>query len=219
MIARHAEGPGAAPSRIPRWFLLLDGRVVALELFLTLVEGGDDRIDVVLAGAVLIEVVPNAAARAEREDPEQLAGAEEVALRGRVEVLHLMPQVQQRAAHGGVLREAAVLHRSHGLVEQPVRDGCRGPDVVIAEPSDIAEPVSERLTVDVERHGGVEVSRHHLVELRAVRVRERDRPGRIIRRDRRHRGRGLEYERRRGRGRIRCLALRARPRLGGRQFE
>ena len=40
----------------------IDG-VVALELVLALVEGGDDRIDVVLAGAVLVEVVAHPAAR------------------------------------------------------------------------------------------------------------------------------------------------------------
>ena len=60
--------------------LLLDRRVVVLELVLPVIERGDDGVELVLARTVLVEVVAQLVARTERQQAEELVGAEHVAL-------------------------------------------------------------------------------------------------------------------------------------------
>ena len=54
--------------------LLLDRGVVALQLVLAVVERGDDRVEVVLAGLVLVEVVAQLVARPNGSMPSSFVG-------------------------------------------------------------------------------------------------------------------------------------------------
>ena len=158
-------------------------------------------VELVLAGAVLVEVVPELVAGAEGQEAEQLVRAEQVALLGRIEVLDLAAQGQERLAHGRGLGQAAVLHGRERLVQEPVRDGGRRPDVVVAELADVVDLVAERLAVRVEGGDRVEVARDHRIELGPVGGADRHGPDGLGRSDGGDGRRRVEDERR-GRRRL-----------------
>ena len=146
--------------------------------------------------------------------------AEQVALLRRVEVLDLAAQAEQRLADLRGLGQAAVLHRRDRLLEQPVRDRGRRPDVVVAELADVLDLVGEGLAVRVERGDRVEVARDHRVELGLVGGADRDRLLGLRRGHGRDRGGRLEDERARrglGAGRRRGLGGRGPRRSFGRR--
>ena len=182
-----------------------------MELVLAVIQRGDDRVELMLAGAVLVEIATQPVAGPERQQAEQLARAEQVALPRGVELLDLVTEVDERPADRRGLGEAAVLHRRERLLEEPVRDGRGSADVLVTELPDVLDLVTEFGAVWIERGDGIEIARHHRIEPGAVGRVDRHRVAGGRGRDRRDWSGRLENQGRRAR---RSGGHRARDRRG-----